>query len=133
MKKDPTAGLHPSLAHQLLMILMSRGATAKNKFLDPRKILLRFRVKNETASRELEETFWHSMRVCAGVSLEFCQMKRFFKIKISTYNTIGHKFINLKVDFRPGVFHLGFVRVSTDSRCHAMFYVLVKMHHLSPN
>lgn len=56
--------------------------------------------------------------MCAGGSLEFCRMKRFFKIKISTYNTIGHKFISLKVDFRPGVsqLQLGFVRVSTDSR-----------------
>lgn len=120
MKKDPTAGLLPSLAHQLLMIWCPVERQQKTNF-SIRKILLRFRVKNETASRELEETFWHSMRVCAGVSLEFCQMKRFFKIKISTYNTIGHKFINLKVDFRPGVFHLGFERVSTDSRFHAMF------------
>lgn len=130
MKRDPTAaaGRFPLSCTPNLMIPMSRGAKAKNKF-PPSSILLIIRVKNE-GSKVIEETFWHLVRVCAGVSLEFSWMKRFFKNEIFTYNTIGRKFIYLKVDFRPpGVF----ISVLSAFCIDRHFRVLVKLHHLSRN
>lgn len=84
------------------MILVSRGATAKNKFsiLDSS-----FGLNMNSKRRNRRDILAFDASVCGS----------FFRIisdeKIFTYNTIGHKIHKSELDFRPGVSRFGFVRI----------------------